>query len=271
MAFRCSFLLLIGVCLFSAGRANAHALNPESIDRYADITLTPSRMVVVYEIIYGIAPTERLASSLDSNRDNKISDEERNAFVNTMAEKYAPKQAAQIGDSVLPLKFVKGDTYRTIGHNGINVLKVDLGYAAELPASILRETTQAFQYKDSNLENLPGWKQIKFSSRDGARYSGHIPYQDFGKFDYEIINTKGFIPATDSIQLEVWLPASNPSSNASPDSGVVMPERAEIDLVSTTLGLDLLYQVWLVLAGLGALIALGYFGLRWFQKKQNSQ
>jgi hypothetical protein len=264
------FVLLTAAGLFVAARAESHSLNPESVDRHAEITLTPSRMAVIYEIIFGIAPTERFASVLDSNRDNQISDEERNVFVKKVSDKYAPNQIVQIGGAVLPLQFVKGDTYRTIGHNGINVLKVDLGYVSDLPAEIPRETTLTFQYKDANLEKVPGWKQIKFSPMDGVRFSGHIPYQDFGKFDYNIINTKGFIPATDSIQLEIWLPASNSAPNSARDSGVVMPERSEVDFVSQTLGLDLLYQVWMVLAGIGALIAFGYFGLRWMQRR-NSQ
>lgn len=257
--------LFLSIGLYCVSLAEPHALNPESIDRYAEITLTPGRLVVIYEILLGIAPTARAASQLDANHDNVISDEERSGFVSKNAEMFGQKQIVQIGDSTLPLRFVQGDVYRTIGHNGINILKIDAGYVCDLPAGIPRETTLAFQYKDTYLENLPGWKQIHFSPRDGVRYSGHIPYGEFKKFDYEIIVTKGFIPASDFIDLEVWLPSS---ANSSPEPAVVLPEKDEVDLSVQALEISLLYKIWIILGGIGAVIAVVCL---WIRRRSNSR
>ncbi|MBN2329027.1 MAG: hypothetical protein JXR73_17940 [Candidatus Omnitrophica bacterium] len=252
------FVFLIGT-MCAALRAESHALDPESVDRHAEITLTGSRLVVIYELLLGINPTNRAVEKLDANQDKTISDEERDAYLKEIAPIYADMQTVQLGEMRLPLRFVQGDVYRTIGHNGINVLKIDLGYMCDLPAGIPREATLAFHYHDANLENRNGWKQIRFNPLNGVRYSGHIPYKDFGKFDYTIMETKGFAPKTDEISLEISLPAS---SEASSSPAVVLPEKREIDVASIRSGVDLLVKIWLALGGIGVILSLVVWRIR---------
>ncbi|MGC9328377.1 MAG: hypothetical protein ACP5I1_12145 [Candidatus Hinthialibacter sp.] len=257
----CSIVLLLGVIgiLYAAIRAESHALDPESVDRHAEITLTGDRLVIIYELLLGINPTNRAVEKLDANLDKTISNEERDAYIAEIAPIYADLQTVQLGDTRLPLQFVQGDVYRTIGHNGINVLKIDLGYMCDLPADIPREATLAFHYHDANLEDRNGWKQIRFNPLNGVRYSGHIPYKDFGKFDYTIMETKGFAPKTDQISIETFLPASSDASNA---PAVVLPEKMEIDEASGGAGVDLLVKIWLALAGISVVLGLIVWRIR---------
>ncbi len=262
-------LLILVLGLIPGGRqAWPHALDPESIDRHAEISLTPNRLVLIYELLLGINPTERAVNQLDADRDKNITGEERNAFVRKMAEEYGARQIVEIGGHRLSLPFVQGDTYRTIGHNGIDVIKIDLGFVCELPADLPRETTLSFQYRDASLETKTGWKQIAFLSLNGVRYSGHIPYRDFGKFDYDIIEKKGFIPATDSIRIEISLPTA---SIAPANPPLIMPEKKEIDFSDSNSGLDLLFTIWLWIGGIAILIVLLYGGLRWKQSRSDLQ
>ncbi len=262
------FLLLVLSVLVFPRMGNSHALNPESIDRYAEITLTPDRLVVIYEVILGISPTERMAQILDKNQDKNITEEERNSFIQYIEELHRVKQIVKIGEETLSLQFIQGDTYRTIGHNGINVLKIDLGFTCELPAGIPRNTTLSFQYRDAYLETFAGWKQIAFHAQDGVQFSGHIPYKEFLKFDYEIIAKRGFIPSTDAIQIEVNLP---PQTRNPSDLKITMPTKDEIDLVGQSSGIGLLLKIWMILGGVAVLLGIVYFGIRWMRSSSPPQ
>ena len=56
-------------------------LHPASIDRHADITLTPTKLVLVYEVVLGINATEKAARMLDPNNDGEITNEDREKFL----------------------------------------------------------------------------------------------------------------------------------------------------------------------------------------------
>lgn len=243
-----------------------HALDPESIDRHAELSLTPNRLVLIYELLLGVSPTERAVRQLDADGNKNITGEERNAFVRKTAEEYGAWQIVEIGGRRLNLSFVEGDAYRTIGHNGINVLKIDLGFISELPADLPRETTLSFQYQDASLENKKGWKQIAFVSLNGVRFSGHLPYRDFGKFDYDIIEKKGFVPATDSIRIEISLPNATIAPVNPP---WIMPEKNEIDISAGKTELRLLFTLWRWIGGIAILTALVFGWYRWKQSRSD--
>lgn len=188
--------------------ALSHALHPDSIDRYADITLTPSHLVVVYQAVLGINPTEKASKRLDPDDDNEITEAERDAYLNTIAQEYAHKQLIMLGGQRLDLQFKGGDAYAIQGHNGIFAIKLDFGYVCELPADLPRNATVEFSYEDQALSKVVGWKQVQFHGQNGVAYAGHVPYRDYKPFDYEILNTKGFAPSTDSIHLQVMLPTA---------------------------------------------------------------
>lgn len=207
-----------------------HALHPESIDRCAELILTPSKLVLIYQVILGVNPTERASKRLDANNDGEITDLERNKFLKAFASEYAAKQTLQIDAQQMKLQYQLGDTYSTIGHNGINVLRVDIGYSTALPADLPRNETLPFSYSDKNLVDIPGWKQIRFTPRDGVRFEGHIPYEQYKPFDYEIINTKGFYPSTDNLNLTVNIPPPIADS----EMVVSLPERVNILQEETT-------------------------------------
>ncbi|MFB3784863.1 MAG: hypothetical protein ACE15F_00695 [bacterium] len=210
----------------SSMSAFPHAWHPESIDRHAELTLTPTQLVLVYEAILGLYPTQRAAKQLDADTDGKITDAERDVFVRDSAEEYAAKQTIRIGEWKLTPRFVTGDTYRTLGHNMMDVIKIDLGYVCPLPAEIPRGVTLPFFYEDSRLTKVPGWKQMNFVSRDGVVFSGHIPYQEYKPFDYMIMETKGFIPATNNLELEVNLPAAPAGTG---EIAVTLPPKNQYD------------------------------------------
>lgn len=183
--------------------AQPHALNPDSIDRYVEATLSPTQIVLVYQLILGLNPTEAASRRLDPNDNGEITDAERDRYLQSEGQRYGGRQYIKVGDEVLMPEYRMGDAYSYVGHNGINVIKIDFGYVCPLPASLPRGATLDFQLKDYDLETVPGWKQMQVIATKGAQYSGHIPYTEYQPFDYEILNTKGFAPATDSINGQV--------------------------------------------------------------------
>jgi len=220
----CYFWVLV-VLFFKPVSAHSHALHPESIDRYAELTLTSSRLVVIYEVMLGINPTERATKRLDANNDGQITDEERTVFLKAVAQEYANGQIVRLGNKTVSLLYQFGDVYSTIGHNGINVLRLDLAYVGPLPADIPRETTIPFSYTDNNFNKFPGWKQMQLLTRDGVRFEGHIPYTEYKPFDYEILNKTGFFPTTESFAVSVFLP----KENSSQDAPIRLPVKISLD------------------------------------------
>ncbi|MBZ0254453.1 hypothetical protein K8I31_00220 [bacterium] len=233
---RTCLLLSIVVWLLAAPfAAQPHALNPDSIDRYVEATLTPTQIVLVYQLILGLNPTEDASRRLDPNDDGEITDEERDRYLQSEGRRYGGRQYIKVGDEVLMPEYRMGDAYSYIGHNGINVIKVDFGYVCPLPASLPRGATLDFQLKDYDLETVPGWKQMQVISTEGAHFEGHIPYTEYKPFDYEILNTKGFAPATDSINGQV---SFDKPTEASPVD-IVLPEKPGPEIIR-----DNTWQYW---------------------------
>ena len=249
---------VVWMCLLVFGSpAFPHALDPESMDRYAEITLTPSHLVLIYQVFFGVNPTERITRVLDADNDGVITDAERTAVVDRLARVYATKQVLRINDQDLSLEFRMGDAYAALGHNAIQVIKVDLAYVARYPADIPRQVTCPFTYEDQNFIKIPGWKQIQVLTRDSAQFEGHIPYTEYKPFDFEIINTKGFVPSTDAISGNLFLPLAQEVTN--PD--VALPVKQEIPRPETIdiVGMRIVAGTLITLLILGAA---GYWGLR---------
>ncbi|MDP8245829.1 MAG: hypothetical protein P9L94_17230 [Candidatus Hinthialibacter antarcticus] len=223
---RTRFILLIMIWLLAAPfAAQPHALNPESIDRYVEATLAPTQVVLVYQIIFGLSSTEEASQRLDPDDDGVITDEERAEYVKTEGKRYGGRQYLKIGDETLTLEFRMGDAYAHFGHNGMHVIKVDLGYVCPLPAGLPRGATLDFQLKDYDLETVPGWKQMQIVTAPGVHYEGHIPYREFKPFDYEILNEKGFAPGTDSIKGQVSFDETAPDAEVN----IILPERTVVE------------------------------------------
>lgn len=212
--------------LISASFSYCHALHPESVDRYAEITLTPTQLVIMYEVVLGINPTERAVKQLDADNNGDISDDERDAFVKARAEQYARNQKIVLGEKRLNPQFKLGDAYGFVGHNGIDVIKIDIGYLCTIPEDTPKGRAISFSYTDDNFTKAPGWKQMKVKPLFGVKYDGHVPYADYKPFDYEIIVQSGYYPSTESINIEVTFPAAvNAASDSVGKELLQLPER----------------------------------------------
>jgi len=255
-------LCLICRCVGISNVAHAHAMHPDSMDRHAEITFTPGKLILIYQAICGLNPTENYSRRLDPDNDGTITDEERFAFVKTIAETYAKNQVLKLEEKDLALQFHSGDAYASGGHNGMNVVKVDIAYTAAYPADMPRSVTQSFLYEDNNFKSVPGWKQMQVTTRDGVVYDGYVPYQEYQPFDYEIINTKGFTPSTEKISGNVNIP---PIKNA------VHLEITTVTLPEKTVPLEVMRQddmiMLMLVYGLAAffvlmVVVIGYRAVR---------
>lgn len=239
---------LAALMVWAAPAARPHALDPESIDRYVEITFTPTKLIFIYQIMLGLNPTERAAAKLDPDRDGVITDAERDAYVKEEAASFSARQYVKLGDHLLPLEFQMGDAYSSFGHNAITVIKLDLAYTCALPPDLPRSATVPFEFTDYWMEPILGWKQMQVKTAPGARYEGHIPYRDFEPFDWEILAEKGFFPATDNISGQAWFDESGHAAE------VVLPERtAPTDIVEESydgLVFSLLGAFGLIAAGI---------------------
>mgnify|MGYP006271421455 CR=1 FL=1 len=235
-----------------------HALHPDSIDRHAQFTFTPSEMVLVYQLVLGINPTEEATRQLDPDDDGEISEADRDRFVRSQAAYYAQGQRILIDGQPIAPAFEMGDAYATVGHHGIHVIKIDLGYRAALPASIPRGASLTFSYEDTRLLSIPGWKQVNLEGLGGVRFDGHIPYREFRPFDYQIIAEYGFYPATDDFDGTLFFPQETQSLRAS----LTMPERVNLETPRPN---SLLESIFLVAGSLFVVLCLATIYAKWQQ------
>lgn len=239
-------ICVIGGCVGMMKESHAHAMHPDSMDRHAGITFTPGKLILIYQAICGLNPTESYSRKLDPDNDGTITDEERTVFIKIIAETYAKNQVMKLGEQDVSLQFHSGDAYASVGHNGMNVIKVDIAYTAAYPTTMPRSATQSFLYEDNNFKSVPGWKQMQVSACDGVVYDGYVPYQEFKPFDYEIINTKGFTPSTEKVTGTVNIPPVADTVT----TAILLPdktERKEVMLRDNWIMLNVVYGLAVVL------------------------
>ncbi len=206
--------LLIGwIFLFSAIGVYPHSMQPTAVLRFSEVHLAPDALSLIYIVEPGSIPFQDMAKDIDQNEDRNFSEEDLNAFLDQIKDRYSKGQNVSLADETLDLNFHRGEVYEAVGHHSADTVRIELGYLADIPASVPRGATVSLSYEDTRLKGVPGWKQIKFFPEDGVRYSGHVPYGDYAMFDLSLEQELQFTPSTHQLNLQVHLP-ENPSRDS---------------------------------------------------------
>jgi hypothetical protein len=217
----------------------SHALDPRSIDRYAEILLSPAGGRVYYVLVYGQNGSEFARDMLQPDPQGLAPLDRQQAYLAQRNDQYAAGQTLEINSQPVPLQYVGGASGMVIGHGGAEVNRAVLIYEFGYPADMVRDATVAFRYEDTNFVRLFAWKQIRVLGLQGVRIYGHTPYENLVPYDYTGLDLAGFLPSTRSIQLDILVPAQ-PVAGATPAVSYVdalmqfgwpPPPRTEIQLL----------------------------------------
>jgi len=192
-----------------------HMLDPRSIDRYAEILLTPEGGRLYYVLVYGQNGTEFAREILQPNEQGLAAIERQQTYLAQRNGQYLPGQTIEVDSQPTALEYIGGLSGMTIGHGGAEVNRAVLIYQFRYPDSVRRDTSLPFRYEDTNFTRLFAWKQIRVLGLQGVQVHGHQPYKDLTPYDYTGLDAAGFLPSTRSVELEISVPAG-PVGGATP-------------------------------------------------------
>jgi hypothetical protein len=208
-------LVWVLIFLIASCTVWSHALDPRSIDRYAEIILSPERGRVYYVLVYGQNGSEFARDMLQPDPLGLAPIDRQQAYLAQRNDQYAPGQTLEINSQPVPLQYVGGASGMVIGHGGAEVNRAVLIYEFGYPADMVRDATVPCRYEDTNFVRLFAWKQIRVLGLQGVQVDGHIPYENLIPYDYTNLDLAGFLPSTRSVQLDIFVPAQ-PVDGATP-------------------------------------------------------
>jgi len=193
----------------------AHKLDPRSIDRYAEILLSPDGGRLYYVTVYGQIGTDDARRVLEPDRDGLADSENQAIYLAQRRDEYTDKQTLRIDGEDVDLEFSGGVSGMILGHGGMEANRAVLIYDFKYPAGMPRDATVSFHYEDRNFTRLYAWKQIRVLGLQGVRVPGHQPYGDMIPYDYRRLDMEGIMPTTRSVSLDIYVP-SKPTHNSPP-------------------------------------------------------
>lgn len=194
-------LVILGRC------ATAHMLDPRSIDRYAEILLSPEGGRLYYVLMYGLNGTEYARQILQPNDQGIAPVDRQQTYLAYRHQQYSAGQRLEIDSQKVSLQYIGGVAGMVIGHGGMETNRAVLIYGFDYPEGMTRDVPVPFYYEDTNFARLFAWKQIRVLGLQGVQVRGHQPYEDLVPYDYTRLDLAGFLPSTRSVSLEIVVPS----------------------------------------------------------------
>ncbi len=155
MAPSVTFLLL----LLIFGTAHAHPLGNFSVNHYSHLRVGGDTIAVLYIIDMAEIPTFQEIQEIDSDRDGRMSAEERRAYLARKVKELAPGLLLTINGRPLQLAVVATDLLFPPGAGGLPTMKIGVRYRARIHRRALRAISD-LEYRDANFPDRAGWKEI---------------------------------------------------------------------------------------------------------------
>jgi nickel/cobalt exporter len=141
------------------GRADtvASLLGNFTINQFCGLRVGRGSVHVHYVVVYGQLPALRELHDADANGDGVTSQAERDAYVGTLAPGFADGLELRLDGARAPLRATDWSSSLPTEQGGFS-LRIDVDFAAELPASIAGAHTLLFTNK--NFPQRLGWHEI---------------------------------------------------------------------------------------------------------------
>ena len=173
-------LLLAGVAAAAARprAVAAHPLGNFTVNRYARVEPGADAIRVVYALDMAEIPTYQEMGALDRDHSGSVSDAERAAYLEQKLPELARNLKLTVNGTLLPFRVDSGALDLSEGQGGLQVLRIEAAFTAELPAG-LRGGVPAAHIRDINYDNRIGWKEIVVRGTAGAAVrDSSVPAED---------------------------------------------------------------------------------------------
>jgi nickel/cobalt exporter len=153
--------------LVLSGLSAAHPLGNFTTNRYAALTVGPRDVRIAYALDLAELPAYREIRLVDTDRDGAIAPAERDAYTSRQAAELAQNLELTLDGERLALTPIATALEMPPGAGGLQTLRLDVTYHAELP-----RTGGALAFRDRNFTDRPGWQEVIATPAGGARLTG---------------------------------------------------------------------------------------------------
>jgi nickel/cobalt transporter (NicO) family protein len=153
--------------LVLSGLSAAHPLGNFTTNRYAALTVQPRDVRVAYALDLAELPAYREIRLVDTDGDGAIAPAERDAYTSRRAAELARNLELTLDGERLALTPIATALEMPPGAGGLQTLRLDVTYRAELP-----RTGGALAFRDRNFADRPGWQEVIATPAGGARLTG---------------------------------------------------------------------------------------------------
>jgi ABC-type nickel/cobalt efflux system permease component RcnA len=150
-------------------RAGAHPMGTISISHYAGIEVRTDSVRVKYLLDFAEIPSVRELELVDPNRDDRVTPEEREAYLVLKTKEILPRLRLVLNGRPLALASTWSRVTFPPGEGGLSTVRIawEISSAWNGP---LRERN-LLVWNDSNYEDRAGWKEIRFRGLDDLTFA----------------------------------------------------------------------------------------------------
>lgn len=158
-------LLLAAAALAPSGPVSAHPLGNFTVNRYSRIEISADRARILYVLDMAEIPTFQEMPALDSDRDGRVSDGERAAYLGSKAEEL--RRGLHLTVAGVPAALHLGPRELTFleGQGGLQTLRLTLSLDA---TPVFSDRAGTLQYRDGNYADRIGWREIVIQAGQGV-------------------------------------------------------------------------------------------------------
>ncbi|MBI2912166.1 MAG: high-affinity nickel-transporter [Chloroflexi bacterium] len=143
----------------------AHPLGNFTVNRYSGIEISAERVRILYVLDMAEIPTFQEMPVLDSDRDGRVSDGERAAYLGSKAQEL--RRGLHLTVTGVPVALHLGPRQLTFieGQGGLQTLRLTLSLDA---TPVLSDRAGTLQYRDGNYADRLGWREIVIQAGQGV-------------------------------------------------------------------------------------------------------
>jgi ABC-type nickel/cobalt efflux system permease component RcnA len=158
-------LMCAAVCAWGAlgtPAAGAHPLGNFTINRFAGLEITTSRIVVHYVVDMAEIPTFQETAIIDRNGDGSASSEELAHYASATGERIAGRLDLSAAGRRVPLSVTRSEAALRPGQGGLDVLRIEVDALGRLQSA-----KATVEYRDGNFAGRSGWGEVIAYGTDG--------------------------------------------------------------------------------------------------------
>ncbi len=165
---RCALALIAAaaILMVPARDTFAHPIGNFTTNRYSRIDLSSDRIDLIYVVDMAEVPALQEMDRLDANRDGRVDDGEKAAYLSEMAAKLVPRLELKLDNTPVALVLASSNLELKPGQADLQTLRFSIAFSAQPVPRIERVTSMS--YRDDNFGGRVGWAEVIVRAGSGV-------------------------------------------------------------------------------------------------------